>query len=128
MQATSGSIDDVIYNLANVKLAMSGDKRNEVIKMLSQLLHEAVEVIDPPFATPAPFVISFSIHLPRVKMFAFHRATAAHEIHVINRWRKAVLLMIIALTTTCFQGMQMVVRRHHTRSVSVEFTHSSFAF
>ena len=40
----SGSIDEVIYNLANVKMAMSGDKRNEVIKMLTQLLQEAVEV------------------------------------------------------------------------------------
>lgn len=40
----SGSIDDVIYNLANVKLAMAGDKRNEVIKMLTSLLEEAVEV------------------------------------------------------------------------------------
>ena len=38
----SGSIDDVMYN--HVKLAMSGKKGNEVIKILSQLLQEAVEV------------------------------------------------------------------------------------
>lgn len=44
LQNVSGSIDDVIYNLANVKLAMAGDKRNEVIKMLTSLLEEAVEV------------------------------------------------------------------------------------
>jgi len=44
VQAPSSSIDGVMYNLANVKLAMAGDRKHEVINMLSQLLHEAVEV------------------------------------------------------------------------------------
>ena len=40
----SGAIDEVFYNLANVKMAMSGDKGNEVIKMVTRLLQEVVEV------------------------------------------------------------------------------------
>lgn len=44
LQAKSGSMDDVMHRLANVKLAMSGDNRTEVIKVLQQLLQDLVEV------------------------------------------------------------------------------------
>ena len=46
-------MDDLASGLASVKLAMSGDKRNEVINLLTQLLQEAVEV-GPPARLQSP--------------------------------------------------------------------------